>query len=367
MNIEGIGIIGANRRTFIIARELLLMGFQIRVYDSFKDSLNMLMAKIKWSLNTGSNQNLIENIEAVQDYSKFKGADLIIETSFKTYEERFLYFSKILKEAGNDSIIALNSAIPLMTSIERIGILPLERVIGFNFSEVFPFKIIEVSKTNYTDTFVLERVINFIDKLGVKYCVVNDKPGGVIERLSRVYVNSAFITLSKGKGFPWEIDGAIKEMTGTAYGPFEFLDSIGIDYDYNTSLTLYEMLKRNSLKPDEIELKLLQYGNLGRKSNLGIYIYEDGKIVGENPILSNIIKYLGLRSVSKEEIFSDIMIPVLNEAKDIAKELMVGEQDIENITKLNFGWSVGIFSLARKYPSLFVVKEKNEFDNLDSF
>ncbi len=367
MSIEGIGIIGANRRSVILAEMLLVKGFQIRVYDSFRDSLNIMMSKLKWSLNQKNKSELLSNIEAIQEYSKFKGADLVIETSSKTPEERFLYFSKILKEVDSNCIMALNSTIPLITSFEKISVLPAERVVGLNFSDVFPNSFMEVSKTDYTDLGVIERFSEFMDKLGVKYSIISDRPGGIMERLARVYINSAFEVLFKGKGFPYEIDSAMKEMTGSVYGPFEFLDIISIDYDYNTALKLYEMLNRESLKPHEIELKLLQYGQLGRKSNLGIYIYEDGLIAGENPILPNIIKYLGLKKVEKEEIFSDIMIPVLEEAKQIAKEIMIGEQDIENITKLCFGWSFGIFGFQKKYPALFVVKEKSEFDNLDTF
>lgn len=367
MSIEAIAIIGANRRSTILSELLLMKGFQIRVYDSFRDSLNIMMAKIKWNLSKNSRLDLLSNVEAVQDYSKFKGADLIIETSLKTSEERFLYFSKILKEITSDCIIALNTNVPLLTSFERMSILPVERVVGLNFSEVFTNSIMEVSKSEYTDLCVINKFTEFMDRLSVKYSIINDKPGGIMERLTRVYINSTFDVLFKGKGFPNEIDGAIKEMAGSIYGPFEFLDIISVDYDYNTALRIYEMLNRETIKPHDIELKLLQYGQLGRKSNLGVYIYEDGNIVGENPILSNIIKYLGLRKVEKEEIFSDIMIKVLNEAKQIAKEVMIGEQDIENITKLALGWSFGIFGLQKKYPSLFVVKEKSEFDNLDTF
>ncbi|MEF3279659.1 MAG: hypothetical protein K6357_01655 [Elusimicrobiota bacterium] len=367
MEIEGIGIIGANKQTAIFAHKLALKGFQVRIYDSFKDSLNLLMSRLKWSLERQGKLEALSNVEAIQDYSKFKGADLIIETLNKTFEERYLYFSKILKEVDNNCIIAINSSIPIISSFEKIPFLPAERVVGINFSMVFPYSIIEIAKTQYTELSLIERIASFIDRLGSKYVIISDKPGGILMRLNRIYINSAFTTLFRGKGFPNEIDSAIKELTGSSYGPFEFVDILGIDYDYNSSLSIYEMLGKRELYPHELELKLLQYGQLGKKSNLGIYIYEDGNIVGENPILPNIIKYLGLKKVDNKEIFSDIMIPILNEAKEIAKEIMVGEQDIENVTKFNFGWSSGIFGMLKKYPDLFVVKEKSEFDNLDTF
>lgn len=369
MPIEAVGIVGAGKRSAYLSNILVSQGFQIRVYDSFRDNLNLLMAKVKWSLEKQGHPELFDNIEPIQDFTKFQGADIIIETESKTVEERFLYFNKILKNVDDNCVIALNNSnIQIKTSLEKISVLPAERCVGLNFSTVYPSSVIELTKTDYTSVDVTDRVSEFLDRLNVKYIVISDVPGGVIERLTRVYINSAFITLQKGKGFPCEIDQAIKKLTEARYGPFEFLDIIGIDYDYNTGLYIWESLgKRNSLVPHEIELRLLQYGQLGRKTNLGLYLYEDGNIVGENPILSNIIKYLGLRKVSDEEIFSDIMIPVLEEAKELAKEVMIGEQDIEISTKLNFGWNRGIIGYSKLYPNLFVKKQKTEFDNLDSF
>jgi len=365
--IEGVAIIGANKKSAILSEILLNKGFQVRVYDSFKDSLGILMSKIKWNLTKSGRIELIENIEPIQDFSKFRGADIVIETESKTFEERYLYFSKIMREIDDRCIFALNSDIDLIKTFERIPFMPLNRVIGINFFDVFKSTVFEISKTDYTDIDTIKKTSEFIEKLSIKYCIISYKPGGIIRRLMSVYINSAFNVLVRGKGFPSEIDDSIKKFTGSVYGPFELLDILGIDYNYNRTLVLYDIFKKESLKPNEIEHKLLQYGQLGRKSNIGIYIYEDGNIVGENPILPSIIKYLGLRHVDSQEIFSDIMIPILDESKDIAREIMVGEQDIENITKYSFGWDIGIFSLQKKYPNAFVIKQKSEFDNLDTF
>ena len=368
MSIEGIGIIGATRKSFNIACILVEKGFQVRVYDSFKESLAVFMAKIKWRLERDGKSDFLSNIDVVQEYSKFRGADLILDFSGKTFEERFLYFSKFLKEVDSRCIIGINSVFPLITNFERINILPYERTVGVTVGELFPISVMEVSKTNYTELGVIETFLEFLNRLGIKGVVINDTPGGIIERLYRVYFNSAFDVLYKGKGFPSYIDESIKSLTNSGYGPFELLDLRSIDYDYNTSVVISEMIPhKNNLKPNEIEHKIFQYGQLGKKSSVGIYLYEDGQIVGENPVLPNIIQYLGLRQTSKEEIFSDVMIPLYNEAVEIAKELMVGEQDIESITKDIFGFEHGVFGYKQIYPELFVKKERSEFDNLDVF
>ena len=367
MPIEGIGIIGANRKSAEFAYICVENGFQVRVYDTFKDSLSILFAKVRWKLSKNAKEDLISNIEVVQDYSKFRGADLVVDLSLKTYEERFLYFSKILREVDSNCIIGINSPNTLLNNFERIPILPPERTIGVNFPDLVPYSLVEISKTNYTDLDVIESFSRFCEGLNLKYVVLNDHPGGLMERFLRVYINASFDELQKGKGYPSFIDSAIREYTSSRIGPFELLDLRSIDRSYNNGITLYEMTGKSVYKPHEIEHKLFQYGQLGKKSGLGVYLYEDGEIVGENPILPTIIQYLGLRSVTSDEIFSDIVIPIFEEAINLAKEFMVGEHEIEIITKGIFGWGHGIFGYKKIYPNLFIKRERSEFENLDSF
>ncbi len=366
MAIEGVGIIGANRKSTALSYLLLEKGFQVRVYDSFKESLSILYAKVKWKLEKEEKADLLSNIETIQDYTKFRGADLIVDLSSKTYEERFLYFSKILKEVDTNCIIAVSTPTPLLDNFEKIPHLPAERTVGLKLGDIFPWSFMEISKTDYTELKYLESFYEFADRLSVKYVITSDIPGGLSERFLRVYMNMAFEALYKGKGFPSYIDDAVKRITGSVYGPFELLDLRGIDTDYNTGITVSEMLGRRDLIPHEIEHKLFQYGQLGKKSGVGVYIYEDGQIVGENPILPSIIQYLGLRVVSDQEIVSDIMIPIFDEAVSTAKALMVGEQELEIVTKGIFGWQHGIFGYKKLYPELFIKKERSEFDNLET-
>ncbi|MEW6042117.1 MAG: hypothetical protein AB1633_11410, partial [Elusimicrobiota bacterium] len=145
-------------------------------------------------------------------------------------------------------------------------------------------------------------------------------------------------------------------------------DFVGIDSDYETALEIYELLnKPERLTPSATELKLVQYGQLGKKSTAGFYLYEDGYIVGENPTLGNIIRYLGLKNVTKEEIFAQVIGPVIEEAKILGSEIMASEYDIETAIKLGLGWPKGPFAFCREHEHLFKKRVVSEFDRLDSF
>ena len=370
MPIEAIGIIGASTLGASIAELFVKNGFQVRIYDNFKDSLNIAMAKIRWSLKKEDKMDLFENIEPIQEYEKFNGADIVIEAISKSVEERNIIFSKIVKHLTPNCIIAAYCNIDTIKNLlSNISCLDEERTIALNFvNPVSSNNLVEIVKTDRTPDIILEEVGAMLSRIGKTSVIVKDNPGQIVERIARVYTISAFKVLYSGKGFPSEIDSAFKKISGAEIGPLEYVDYIGLDYDYNACLSIWQALgKVDRFKPSDIETRLVQYGQLGKKTTIGIYIYEDGKIVGENPMLENIVKYLGLKKVSEEEIFSDIIKPIIEESRILASEIMASEYDIEKSLKLAFNWPKGPFSYSREMPDLLEVKKKSEFDNLDTF
>ncbi len=369
MSIKAVGILGANTIGTGIAEIFALNGFQVRIYDNFKDSLTLSMAKIKWSLSAQGKEELFSNIEPIQDFSLFKGADIIIEVIGKELDERGIIFNKLVQSADPNCIVAVYAGIAPIEEILERSDLPADKTVGFHF--VKPVKknqLVELIKTDKTKDDTIEACMELLRKARKTPIMVKDNPGAIVERLLRPFFLSAFRLLESGKGFPHEIDEAFKEIGKASYGPFEMIDYMGLDADYRATKQIYERLsKPERLAPSDMELRLVQYGQLGRDSTIGFYIYEDGKIVGENPILSNIVKYLGLKKVRKEEIFAELLRPVIEEAKLLASEIMASEYDIETAVKIGFNWPKGPFSYHRENEPLFKKKVVSEFDQLDSF
>ena len=69
----------------------------------------------------------------------------------------------------------------------------------------------------------------------------------------------------------------------------------------------------------------------------------------------------------KEEIFSDLLRPVIEEARILAAEIMASEYDVETAMKLAMAWPKGPFAYARDLEPLFVKKQVSEFEKLDSY
>ena len=369
MEIKAVVVVGSGPAGAALAEIFIQRGFQVRIYDDFKDSLNVALAKIKWSLSVAGTPELFANVEGIQDLAKFKGADVVIESAPRDIEERKLFFSKLSASAEPSFMVAANCAVtPLKSLLENINF-PKEKVVGFNFSRpVRSNQLVELVRTEHTTDEVIDACLDFLRKTGKTPIVVKDSPGQIIERLLRPLIINSFKALESGRGRPQEIDAAFREVGQLPFGPFETLDFIGLDEDYKASLEIYAALgSPERLAPSATELRLVQYGQLGRKSTIGLYIYEEGKIVGENPILPNVVKYLGLRQTSKEDVFSQILAPVVEEARLLAAEIMASEYDIETAVKLGLGWPKGPFSYGRDMAHLLKKKEVSEFDNLDLY
>ena len=369
MEINAIGIIGANSSGSAAAELFLRNGFQVRLYDDFKDSLAVALAKISWSLRQAGKEELLANIEGIQDLSKFSGADIVIESASKSPEERKLLFSKLRPHLDQNCIIAARCAVNPLKDLLAFDELPKERVLGFHFLKPARTNLlVEVVRTEHTRDEYVEAAVALLRKIGKTPIMVKDNPGQIVERLTRPFILSALRLLESGKGYPHEIDAAFKEVAEAPAGPFEAVDFAGLDADFRATEAIYSALgSPERLAPSPTQRRLVQYGQLGRKSTIGFYIYEEGRIAGENPALPNIIKYLGLKKTFKEELFAEIMRPVVEEAKLLASEVMASEYDIETAVKLGFGWPKGPFAYSRDLARLLEKKKVSEFDKLDTF
>ena len=370
MDINAVGIMGANTTGTGAAELLVKNGLQVRLYDDFKDSLGIAMAKIAWSLQKAGRPELMSNIEGVQDLDKFEGADLIVEAASKSPEERRAHYLKLQPHIAPGCVIAARCGVRPLKELLDACELPAERVLGFHFIKpVRENQLVELARTDRTGDEQLEAAAALLRRIGKTPVLVKDNPGLIVERLARPFIISAMHLLESGKGCPHEIDDAFKAVAGAQTGPFEAADFVGLDTDLAAAESLYAALGRPArLEPSPVQRRLVQYGQLGRKSTIGLYIYEEGRVVGENPILPNIVKYLGLKSASKEEIFGDIMRPVLEEARILASEIMASEYDIETAAKLSFGWPRGPFGYARESGELLQKKKAaSDFDKLDTF
>lgn len=358
VKIEAVGIIGANPVGTGLAEIMVGRGYQVRLFDVFRESLKTSVSKVNWALAKGDKRGLSTNLEPVQDLGKFEGADIVIETDSGT-EDRPEFFKRLGEKVSPSCVIAARAGVNPISALD-LHVPNPERFIGFHFFlPVRKNKLVEAVRTERTGDGVLELCVEFIRNLEKTPVIVKDNPGVIVERLMRPFILSGIRLLETGNGLPSGIDSVVKSVGGLPLGPLETADIIGLDTDMGACQAIFELLGNpRRLEPSKAENRLVQYGQLGKKTTAGFYLYEDGEIVGENPALQGIIRHLGIKDVPPEEIFGDVMRPVVEEARLLAGEVMASELDIETAVKLGLGWPKGPFAFLREMEPILGRKKE---------
>ena len=361
MTIEAVGLIGAGTEAAALAQKLALKGLQVRFCDIFRDNLRNSMARIEWSLRLQDASACLANIEPVQDPKKLQGADIVIEMEAGAREERLRLLSKLLDNAATSCIVALKCGVEPVSVLAE-GFPGPERFVGLNLYPPLATNLLaEVARLPATSDTTLATCSDFVKELGKTAVIAHDTPGLIVERLRRPFLLAALSLLENGKGFVRDIDAAMRSAGGLPAGPFEMADAIGIDHDNAASETIYTLLGRpQRLTPSPVENRLVQYGQLGRRTTVGFYIYGDGVICGENPVLRELVPYLGISPAKPEVIFHAVMSRVAQEAKILAAESMLSELDIETAAKLAFGWPKGPLAFSRELDANAQVETKQD-------
>ncbi|MFC5051035.1 3-hydroxyacyl-CoA dehydrogenase NAD-binding domain-containing protein [Rubritalea spongiae] len=221
----------------------------------------------------------LDRIQATSHNNSLCGKDLIIEAATEDLELKKKIFTQLSEKSDPSTILATNtSALPIHQLADSIS--HPERLIGIHFFNPVPrMKLVEVVRTKTTSDETLASAVNFVQVIGKLPVVVTDSPGFVVNRILLPYLVRAGELFSEGHP-PETIDKAMLDF-GMPMGPLRLLDEIGIDVAQHVAKTLSEAFP-DRMKVPPILNKLMSRNLLGRKSNAGFYLYNNGK-THENP------------------------------------------------------------------------------------
>jgi 3-hydroxybutyryl-CoA dehydrogenase len=184
----------------------------------------------------------------------------------------FAQLDELITDA--DAVLASNtSSIPIM-KIAAATKNP-SRVLGLHFFNPVPvLPLVELISTLVTGEEAAARVERFAsDVLGKQVVRCGDRSGFVVNALLVPYLLSAIRMVEGGVATVEDVDTAIVAGLSHPMGPLRLADLIGLDTMKLIADSMFEELKDPHYAPPPLLLRMVEAGQLGRKSGQGFYTY----------------------------------------------------------------------------------------------
>lgn len=236
--------------------------------DGIKVSYDRFVAKGK--LEAADAAAALGRISTTTDLDAVADADLVVEAVFERIEVKQEIFRTLDRITGPGTVLASNtSAIPI-TKIAAATEHP-ERVVGTHFFSPVPMmQLCELVRGYKTSDDTLARARDFAESVGKTCIVVNrDVAGFVTTRLISALVVEAVKLYESGVASAEDIDVACKLGFGHAMGPLATTDLTGVDILLHATGNIYAESQDEKFAPPEIMRRMVDAGDLGRKSGQG--------------------------------------------------------------------------------------------------
>jgi len=283
MAVKKIGVIGAGQMGHGIAQVSAQAGYDVilrDIKDEFvKKGIGRIDKFLSKSIEKGRSteeekKKVMSRIKGTTKLSDLKDVDLVIEAIFENVDVKKEIFRELDKVCKKDCILASNTSTIPITDLASVTNRP-EKFIGMHFMNPVPLmKLVEVIRGLRTDDKTNKTIHEIAEKMGKIPVEVNDGPGFVSNRLLMPMINEAVYCYMEGIGTPENIDNVMKLGMNHPMGPLALADLIGLDVVLNIMTVLYEGFNDSKYRPCPLLRKMVQAGQLGRKTGKGFYNYE---------------------------------------------------------------------------------------------
>jgi len=265
-----------------IAHTAARSGFRVILCDIEPKAIERAMTTIstnldrevaRGKLSAQEKTRALDQISTSIRLSNLEAADFIIEAVIETLEAKLTIFKSLDTISRPEVILASNtssiSITKLATATGRPG-----NVIGMHFMNPVPvMNLVEVIRGLATSDQTHAITEEFAKSLGKAPVTVNDFPGFVSNRVLMPMINEAIFCVMEGVGSTESIDAIMKLGMNHPMGPLSLADLIGLDVCLNTMEVLHSGLGDSKYRPCPLLRKMVDAGQLGRKSGQGFFKY----------------------------------------------------------------------------------------------
>ncbi|NLF63895.1 MAG: 3-hydroxybutyryl-CoA dehydrogenase [Chloroflexi bacterium] len=283
MTIRTVGVVGAGTMGAGIAQAAALAGYGVILYDVSQDLLEKAIDHIYALIDKGVALGKVEEaaaraareaLRATTTLHDMAEAGLIVEAVPEKLALKQEIFSRLDALTARETILASNTSSLSITALAGATNHP-ERVIGLHFfNPAHIMRLVEIIRGEDTSDETVAAADAFVGRLGKQAVHCQDTPAFVVNRVARPFYGEAFRLLGEGAADVATIDRLMRSI-GFRMGPFELIDLIGCDINYDVTRAVYEAyFQEPRYRPHPIQQRMVESGRLGRKSGRGFYSYD---------------------------------------------------------------------------------------------
>lgn len=278
--VVGAGLMGAG-----IAQVTAQAGIPVVLRDVTQDALDRALAGIEKSygrfvakerMSSDQAAESLARISTTTELAAVGEADLVVEAVFERLDVKHEVFRELDRLARPDAVLSTNTSALPITAVASVVSDP-SRVVGTHFFSPVPMmRLCELVRGYKTTDETLARARLFAEAIGKECIVVNrDVAGFVTTRLITALVMEAVKLHESGVASAEDIDTACRLGFGHAMGPLATTDLTGLDILLHATSNIYDECRDEKFAPPELLRRMVQAGDLGRKSGRGFYDYSD--------------------------------------------------------------------------------------------
>ena len=280
-----ITVLGAGQMGQGIAHISALAGFNTRLYDKDKSTLEAAMAAVEQTLSKGVELGKITNADRARTLERLtpamtvehgvEDAGLVIEAIPEDINLKKDLFRQVADSVPEETVLASNTSSLSITEIAS-GIPSPDRVVGMHFfNPPHIIKLLEVIRGEKSASEIVDWVCEIGRQMDREVVLISDSPGFASSRLGIVLGLEAIRMLEQGVASAADIDAAMVHGYRHPIGPLRLTDLVGLDVRLAIAKYLHEKLGSSQFEPPKLLQEMVRDGLLGKKSGKGFYCWKE--------------------------------------------------------------------------------------------
>jgi 3-hydroxybutyryl-CoA dehydrogenase len=269
-----------------IAMACALAGYRATAYDLETGVLDRAAGELRRRLDRDVTKGRRQRAEVDDAFARLtfttelhaaaSTADFVIEAAAEKLEVKRQIFAQLDTATPAHAILTTNSSAITSSQLADATARP-DRVANLHFfNPALVMRCVEIVGGPATAPATVETTVAIARRLGKDPVVLHKEiPGFVANRILGAVRDEAIFLLEDGVASVEAIDTACRTALGYPMGPFELMDLTGIDIGYHAKLARYATSNDPRDLPSRTVTELVERGELGRKTGLGFYRYDD--------------------------------------------------------------------------------------------